>query len=97
MITYSKQELIPANEIAGNIGKFLNSIKNRCPDKIAIMRNNIPEAVLMPIDEYERLYEACELLEYLDIYKTVKDREQTPVEEYITHEEMIQRLEADEE
>ncbi|MDM8535570.1 hypothetical protein QUF70_02315 [Desulfobacterales bacterium HSG17] len=61
------------------------------------MRNNRPEAVMMSIDEYERIYEAFELLEHLDTYKTIKEREQTPVNEYMSHEDILQKLKENQE
>jgi len=97
MITYTEKELVRADELAGNIGGFLNSIRNRSRERIAIVRGDRPEAVLMSADEYEHLCEASELLEHLEIYKTVRDREQTPDEAYITHEEMLQKLEGEQE
>ena len=97
MITYTEQELVPADELAGNIGGFLDSIGSRRRERIAIIRDDKPEAVMMGIDEYERLCEASELLEHLEIYKTIREREQTPPRAYITHEEMLRKLEAEEE
>jgi len=97
MITYTEQELVRAEELAGNIGGFLNSIRNRRGKKIAIVRDDRPEAVLVGIDEYERLCEASELLEHPEIYKIVRDREHTPAEAYVTHEEMLRRLEGEQE
>ncbi|MDM8547456.1 hypothetical protein QUF61_13250 [Candidatus Venteria ishoeyi] len=43
MITYSKDELIPAGELAKHLSKFLNSLKNHRHDKIAVVRNDRPE------------------------------------------------------
>jgi len=97
MITYAEQEIVRADELAGNIGEFLDSIGSRHKERIAIIRNDRPEAVLMGIDEYERLCEASELLEHLEIYKTVRERERTPPREYVIHEEMLRKLEAEEE
>ena len=95
MITYTKDELISATELAKNLSKFLNSIKTHRREKIAIIHNDRPEAVMMSIDEYERLREAYELLEYLEIYQLVEAREQTPHAEYLSHEEMLKLLETD--
>ena len=51
----------------------------------------------MSIDEYERLYEALELLEHMETYKTIKDRELTPIEDYMTHEDMLIKLQENQE
>ncbi len=96
MITYTEQELVRADELAGNIGGFLDSIGN-CREKIAIVRNEKPEAVLMGVDEYERLCEASELLEHLEIHRSLSTRKHIPAEAYITHEEMLRKLEGEQE
>ncbi len=94
MITYSKEELVSAGELAKHLSKFLNRLKNHRQGKIAVIRNNRPEAVIMPIEDYERLQESYELLEHLEIYQTVKQRESVPVTEYLSHEAMLRQFEA---
>lgn len=94
MITYSKEELVSAGELAKHLSKFLNQLRSHEQGKIAVIRNNRLEAVLMPIEEYERLQEGYELLEYLEIYQTVKQRETIPSDEYLSHEMMLQQFEA---
>jgi PHD/YefM family antitoxin component YafN of YafNO toxin-antitoxin module len=94
MITYSKEELVSEGELAKHLSKFLNQLRSHQQEKIAVIRNNRLEAVLMPIEEYERLQEGYELLEHLEIYQTVKQREVTPSDEYLSHEMMLRRFEA---
>ncbi|MGE0082919.1 MAG: hypothetical protein AB7S75_00720 [Desulfococcaceae bacterium] len=96
MIAYTKNELVPISEFAKNTNKFLNSIKNRSRDKIAIVRNNRPEAVIIDIDEYEYLCKLHEISEDAEIYNLIKIREQTPREAYLSHEEMMRKLEKNE-
>ncbi len=96
MIAYTKNELVPISEFAKNTNKFLNSIKNRSRDKIAIVRNNRPEAVIIDIDEYEYLCKLHEISEDAEIYNLIKIREQTPREAYLSHEEMMRKLEENE-
>lgn len=93
MITYSKEELVSAGELAKHLSKFLNQLRSHEQGKIAVIRNNRLEAVLMPIEEYERLQEGYELLEHLEIYQTVKQREVTPSDEYLSHEMMLRQFE----
>jgi len=92
MISYTKNELVPISEFAKNTNKFLNSIKNRSRDKIAIIRNNRPESVIVDIDEYEYLCKLYEISEDTEIYEIVKKREQMPKEAYLSSEELLEKF-----
>jgi len=68
MITYSKDELVSVNELSQHLADFLQRLHNYQQSKIAVINNNRPEAVLVNIEEYERLQEACEMLEHVEMY-----------------------------
>ena len=42
-----------------------------------------PNTIILSVEEYERIYELQELLEHIQIYKTVEQRKKTPLNEYI--------------
>jgi len=92
MIAYTRDELVPVSELAKNLNKFLNTVRNSSIKKIAVFRNDRLEAVIMSAGEYERSYEAFELIEHTDIYRTVKAREKTPISEYPDHEDIIRQI-----
>ncbi len=92
MIAYTRDELVPVSELTKNLNKILNSVRNSSRKKIAVVRNDRLEAVIMSVREYERISEVCELSEYTDIYQTVKAREQTPISEYIDHEDILRQF-----
>jgi PHD/YefM family antitoxin component YafN of YafNO toxin-antitoxin module len=92
MTTYTYNELLSVTKLARHFNQLLNGLKQQAVAKIAIIRHNQPEAVIIPIAEYERLCQAAELLEHLDIYQVVKDREATPLTEYLDHQEMLRRF-----
>jgi len=58
MVTYSTDELIPSSDFAKKFGSYLLQIKNQDVDKLAILKNNKVEAVLISKDEYENMKEA---------------------------------------
>lgn len=89
MPIYTKDELISSTEIVRNFSSILDSIKNNQREKVAILRKNQLEAVILPIGEYERIQDGMELLEHLQIFKLVKERESTPVAEYTDFENII--------
>ena len=78
MVTYATNELIPSSEFAKKFGSYLSQIKESTIDKIAVLKNNKVEAVLVSKDDYERMSEALELLEHQEIYKIVQERTSKP-------------------
>jgi PHD/YefM family antitoxin component YafN of YafNO toxin-antitoxin module len=78
MITYTTNELIPSSEFAKKFGSYLSQIKERTIDKIAVLKNNKIEAVLVSKNDYERMSEALEVLEHQEINKIVQERISKP-------------------
>lgn len=95
MIQYSQKELISSGDLAKNMNKFLATLKRNHRHKPAIIHNDHPQAVLMAIDEYERLQEAFELLEHMEIYQTLQSRSQTPLNDYLDQDELLSQLNHD--
>ena len=57
MVAYTRDEIISATDLARNVSGTLSSLANQEKEKIAIMKNNKIETVMISIDEYERLKE----------------------------------------
>jgi len=74
MVAYTRDEIISATDLARNVSATLNSVVKHAQEKIAIMKNNKLEAVIIDIEEYERLKEAYELMEHMEIAKIVEER-----------------------
>lgn len=74
MVTYSRDEIISASEIARGFSSVLKDLMNHTQERLAISKNNKLEAIVLPIDEYERLKEAYDLMEHIEIYKQVQAR-----------------------
>lgn len=55
MITFEKKEIVSATQLVRQFSYFLTELTNRKLKKIAIIRNNEMQAVMLPIDEYENL------------------------------------------
>ena len=91
MIAYRSDELIPSSDFAKKFGSYLTKIKENALDKIAILKNNHIEAVLVSKDEYERMQKALDMLEHYEIYQTIEKRTSTPCKS-ISHDEMLARL-----
>jgi PHD/YefM family antitoxin component YafN of YafNO toxin-antitoxin module len=89
MPVYTSHELMSSTEIVRNFSSVLDSIKEHRRDKVAILRKNKIEAVILPIEEYEKIQEAVDLLEHLQIFQTLKKRRETSAEEYIDFENLL--------
>ena len=83
MVSFSRNEIISSTSIVRQFSAVLKSLSDRSRQKVAVMRNNEMEAVLLPVDEYERLVEAAEKNEYAEIAAAVAGRESTPPSAYI--------------
>ena len=88
MIAYTRDEIISATDLARNLSATLNSIVKRSKEKIAIAKNNKLEAVIINIEEYERLKEAYELMEHMEIAKIVEERKDSKT---ISFDELLNR------
>jgi PHD/YefM family antitoxin component YafN of YafNO toxin-antitoxin module len=72
MMTFTKDELISSTILARNFGDVLNKLKKNSLDKVAVIRNNNIEAVLLTIEEFEKLND---IIEQIEIYNLIKNRE----------------------
>jgi len=64
MVAYTRDEIISATDLARNVSATLSSIADKSKEKIAIMRNNKLEAIILHIEEYERLKVSYEMMEH---------------------------------
>ena len=74
MVTYSRDEIISASEIARGFSAVLKDLMNHTKERFAISKNNKLEVIVLPIDEYERLQEAYDLMEHMEIYQKIQSR-----------------------
>jgi prevent-host-death family protein len=77
MISYSRDEIISASDVARGFSSVLNDLINGAKDRFAISKNNKLEAVVLPIEEYERMQEALDMAEHIEIYNIIKEREKS--------------------
>ena len=89
MTTYSRAEIIPSSKTAKNLGQLIADLKNGKKQRVVISRNNTLEAVLLAIDDYEKIIEMAELIEHLEIAYLIKEREkETPT---ISFDEILEQ------
>ena len=72
MMTYAKDEIMTATDMVRNFSSVLGSITKGQQKRVVIVKNNRFEAVMIPIDAYEKMREAVMILE--KIYDSSKKK-----------------------
>ncbi|MBA1432633.1 MAG: type II toxin-antitoxin system Phd/YefM family antitoxin [Epsilonproteobacteria bacterium] len=67
MVKYAKDEMVGITELGKSLGNYLDKVTSHMFSKIAIIRRNKPEAVIIPIEEYELLQSVYDRLEQKEI------------------------------
>lgn len=49
MVTYTQQELVGITELGKSLGSFIDKVSSKTVEKIAIIKHNKPEAVILSI------------------------------------------------
>jgi PHD/YefM family antitoxin component YafN of YafNO toxin-antitoxin module len=72
MITYESNELISSTDLAKHFESYLTQVSQYTVEKIAILKNNKIEAVIVAKADYEALREAQNELELLKKVTSIK-------------------------
>ena len=91
MTAYASNELIPSSEFAKRFGTYLSQITSNSINKLAILKNNKVEAVLVSKDDYERMSEALEYVDNQEILAIIKERT-AKAYKTISQDEMLKSL-----
>ena len=87
MVAYKREEIVSASDVARSFSTILNSIIDKSKDKLAISKNNKLEAVLLDIEEYERLKNAYDMMEQKEIETILNNR--TNEEKEVSHTKIL--------
>jgi PHD/YefM family antitoxin component YafN of YafNO toxin-antitoxin module len=88
MVAYTRDEIISVSDLARNLSATLGSLLDYSREKLAISKNNKLEAVIIPIDEYERMKEAYEYVENMEIAQIIEERKNSKT---ITFDELLKQ------
>ena len=89
MVTFARNEIVSSSQFVRNFATFLQRMTKSNDEKIAVIKNNQMQAVMIPIDEYERLATLAEKAERKIIYEAVQERKDTPCSEYVSYEDAM--------
>ncbi len=73
MVTYGANELISSSDFAKKFGSYLTQIKENSVEKLAILKNNKVEAVMISKEEFEKMSEALKLVEKQQFLSSVEN------------------------
>jgi len=71
-MTYAKNEIMTATDMVRNFSSVLGSLSKGENKRVVIVKNNRFEAVMITVDEYEKMSEAVQILER--IYASTKKK-----------------------
>ncbi|MEA3330148.1 MAG: hypothetical protein U9Q29_00445 [Campylobacterota bacterium] len=92
MVAYSQNELASSTDISKQFGHYLSNVSNGIVEKLAILKNNKIEAVMIPTEIYENLINLLDEKEDIEILKTIEKRLETPKEDYLNGNEVLKKL-----
>lgn len=82
------KELISATEAARHLGTLLKNFHAHDASKYFVARNNTIEAVILPIEEYEKLMDLQEELDHLLLAVEIREREKRDTGKRVTLAEL---------
>ena len=89
MVTFARNEIVSSSQFVRNFASLLQRVTKSNNEKIAIVKNNQMQAVMIPIDEYERLATLAEKAEQEAIFDAIQERKDTPASEYISYDDAM--------
>ncbi len=89
MVTFARNEIVSSSQFVRGFAGFLQRMTKSNDAKIAVVKNNQMQAVMIPIDEYERLKSLEEAAEQKEIFETIQERKNTPVSEYVSYDDAM--------
>ena len=92
MVTYAKNELTSSTDISKQFGHYLSNVSNGVVEKLAILKNNKIEAIMIPTALYESLISLLDEKEDIEILKTIEKRLETPKENYLAGNDVLKEL-----
>ena len=87
MSAYERSEIIASGKAAKRLGAVLSDLKSGRLRRVVISRNNVLEAVILPVEEYEQLEDAANILEHMKIARIIARRAKE--EAAVSLEEML--------
>lgn len=72
MVAFGTNELVSSSELSKKFGSYLTQIKEHSIEKLAVLKNNKVEAVLVSTEDFEKMNEALKYVESQQIINSVQ-------------------------
>lgn len=72
MISYGAEELVASSEMAKKFGHYLAKVGEQGVDKLAILKNNKVEAIILSKENYEAIYAAAKRVSVQDYITSIE-------------------------
>jgi hypothetical protein len=69
---YELDEMMPASKFSSSINKVYELLETK--KRVVLLRNNVPDMVVLPVQEYELMKSIVDLVEHMDIGQLIQDR-----------------------
>ena len=89
MVTFARNEIVSSSQFVRSFATFLQRMTKSNGEKIVVVKNNQMQAVMIPIDEYERLKSLDEENERKEIFHTFQARKHTSQSEYVSFDDAM--------
>lgn len=83
-----KTELVSVTDATRHLATLLKNLHGKIASKYFLAKNNNIEAVILPIEEYEKLLTIQEELDHFMLYEEIRRREAKDTGKRITLEEL---------
>lgn len=83
MATYRQDELVSSTYFMRHFGEMISKLRKGSMEKIAVLKNNSIECVVIPVEQYELFQKLADYLEHEEIFSIIQQRSDVPPDEYI--------------
>ena len=74
-VKFELRQMVSISDLQRKLGEITEKVLEQ---DVLVLKNNKPEFIMISPEKYQKLVEAYDLLEQLDIYETIESRRKQP-------------------
>ncbi|QAR32036.1 hypothetical protein EP073_01045 [Geovibrio thiophilus] len=86
-VKYELNEMMSASSFSRNMNKVADLLRDK--NRVVVLRNNNPEMIVLPVQEYELMKSVMDLAEHVEIAQLIEERKNS---EKVPLDEALKRL-----
>ncbi|MGE4497580.1 MAG: hypothetical protein AB7E48_06840 [Deferribacterales bacterium] len=71
-VKYELNEMMSASSFSRNMNKVAELLRDK--NRVVVLRNNNPEMIVLPVQEYELMKSVMDLAEHVEIAQLIEER-----------------------